>query len=146
MQRQKRLCLDCNWAAKGPCPRHPGRSLYMGSKWRPGKKDSKTRLWDNRIHGSVTVSPPANRLDAWPKFHRRSTGPFNAPASPPTGLLTLGAVNFSRGGDDGTGSWDRSGDPARRAIAEKNRKPSRKHELRLPSKYPGWPFPVNLRE
>jgi len=144
MQRQKRLCQDCHWAAKGPCPRHPGRSFYMGSRWRPGKKNSKMRLWDNRVHGSVQpIQPvPYPSRGAWPSTYRYGVTVFDVPGSPPLGLITLGATNFSRSGEDGTGNWDRSADPARRAIAEKSRKPSRKHQLKLPSKELGWPFPV----
>jgi hypothetical protein len=143
MQRQKHLCTECRWAAKGPCPRHPGKSLLMGSKWRPGKKGRKTRLWDNRVHGSIQPDQPMQypRMGARPSRYRYGVTVFNVPASPPPGLLVLGATDFSRSGDDGTGSWNRSSDPVRRAIAEKNQKPSLEHQLKLPSKEPGWPFP-----
>lgn len=62
--RGKYLCQVCQWAAKGPCPLHPGESLAMGKKWRPGKQGTKWRLWDNHVHGSgveATARPPG-----WP--------------------------------------------------------------------------------
>lgn len=49
--RQKYYCPVCGWAAKGICPRHPAETVPMGVMWRPGKKGSKTRLWDDRVHG-----------------------------------------------------------------------------------------------
>jgi hypothetical protein len=134
LQRQKYLCQDCLWAAKAPCPRHPGRSLAMGMQWRPGKKGKKTRLWDNRVHGSQTVTAPAVRRGAWPSAYRPG-GPFRVPFSPPRGLVHLGATDFSRGVPR---SW--YGDPVTMAIDSRNRKPARHGDLKLPSDELGWPF------
>jgi len=142
LQRGKHYCVTCGWAAKGKCPQHPASSLYMGSQWRPGKKGKRTRLWDNRVHGSQTTPPPTVRLGGWPSRYRSGQGPFAVPAAPPSGIIALGAVNFSHTVDDGTGTFWRESDPVRRAITERSRKPSREHEMKLPSNELGWPFPM----
>jgi hypothetical protein len=137
----KWYCIECGWAAKGRCPRHPGKSLSMGKRWRPGKKGRKTRLWDNRVHGSVTAEPPAIRHGAWPSPY--GSAPFSPSRPVPRGLIALGARDFSRNGVDSAAGFSRSADPVRRAISEKSRKPSMEHLMKLPSKEPGWPFPCD---
>jgi len=134
--RPKYLCTECAWAAKGRCPQHPGASLMMGRNWRSGKKGKRTRLWDNRVHGSQTVPPPTVRLGAWPSRYRDGTGPFRVAGRPPLGLVVLGATDFSR--DQADSSWS---DPVRAAIRSRNQKPPR--PLELPSGDPGWPFPFD---
>jgi len=134
----KYLCTRCQWAAKGPCPQHPGSSLMMGKNWRPGRKGRRTRLWDNRVHGSQAVPPPVVRLGGWPSPHRDGTGPFRVAGSPPPGIVALGATDFSRG--QGSSSWN---DPVRAAIRARSQKPPR--PLRLPSRVLGWPFPFDWR-
>lgn len=132
----KYLCTECGWAAKGACPQHPDSSLMMGKNWRPGKKGRRTRLWDNRVHGSQTVPPLTVRLGAWPSRYRDGTGPFRVAGSPPPGLVILGATDFSH--DPTDLAWN---DPVRVAIRAKRQKPPR--PLRLPSRQRGWPFPFD---
>jgi len=96
----KYYCQECGWAAKGPCPRHPGMNVMMGTKWRPGKKGKKTRLWDNRVHGSQTPGEPGKLPPFTPRgYHSR---PFRALTSPSPFLKELGAKDFSH---DGKRSW-----------------------------------------
>jgi hypothetical protein len=137
----KWYCTECGWAAKGRCPRHPESSLNMGKQWRPGKKGRKTRLWDNRVHGSVAAAPPRSSQTSRRPLYQRAT-PFKISHSPPPGLILLGATDFSRAKPDGSSFW-RDNDPVRRAIRERNMKPSLEHRLKLPSKEPGWPFPYH---
>lgn len=125
---QKYLCTECHWAAKGKCPQHPGKSLAMGTQWRPGKKGRKTRLWDNRMHGSITTPPPKK----W-QYRGYWNSPLGCPAQPPSGLVHLGAVNFSH--NPTSLLWN---DPVQKAIRAKNQKQPR--PLSIPSSEPGWPF------
>jgi hypothetical protein len=134
----KWYCIECGWAAKSRCPRHPSSSLSMGTHWRPGKKGKRTRLWDNRVHGSQVTPPLTVRLGGWPSQYRNGTGPFMTKAMPPPGLVYLGAVDFSRQNGH---SWYT--DPVLVAIRGKNQKPVRENELKLPSGDLGWPFPVS---
>lgn len=124
----KYLCTECGWAAKGPCPQHPAASFNMGKNWRPGKKGKRTRLWNNRVHGSVTAAPGRNAW-GWPtrELHH-----------PPDGMLILGATDFSH--DQSESPWN---DPVRVAIRDRNQKSPR--PLRIPLARPAltWPFPFN---
>jgi hypothetical protein len=132
----KWYCTECGWAAKGKCPRHPEQSLDMGKQWRPGKKGRKTRLWDNRVHGSLPTEPLSVRHGAWPSQY--TAVPFNVPHATPPGLVALGATDFSH--SPGANSYC---DPAREAIREKNQKPEVRHLMRLPSRQLPWPFPYD---
>lgn len=130
----KYLCAECGWAAKGKCPQHPESCLKMGKKWRPGKRGRRTRLWDNRVHGSVTVSPMQSRW-AW------RSRPYAELPHPPRGLMVLGATDFSH--DPTELAWN---DPVRVAIRNRNSKPPRPLD---PGPHhdddnPGWPFPYRL--
>jgi hypothetical protein len=109
----KYFCTECQWAAKGPCPQHPGSSLMMGKNWRPGRKGTRTRLWDNRRRGF----------------------------RPPPGLVVLGAKDFSHNGTSlNLFGWH--DDPVREAIRVRaGHKPSRSAALKLSSGKLGWPFP-----
>ena len=52
MHRDKYYCAEHDWAAKGPCPRQHAPGAPAGarhSSWRPGRKGSRTRLWDDRV-------------------------------------------------------------------------------------------------
>lgn len=132
----KYLCTECQWAAKGKCPQHPGSSLMMGKNWRPGRKGRRTRLWDNRVHGSQTVPPLTVRPGAWPSKYRDGLGPFKTPHGPPPGLVYLGATDFSRT------QGRRYTDPVRQAIRARSQKPP--SELTAPVPDPPdkqWPFP-----
>jgi hypothetical protein len=132
----KWYCPECGWAAKGRCPRHPSQCLSMGKEWRPGKKGRKTRLWDNRVHGSVVAQPLAIRHGAWPSPY--NAAPFRTLGAVPPGLMMLGATDFSR--SPGSNSHF---DPVRKAIREKNRKSERGSLMRLPSRQKPWPFPYD---
>jgi hypothetical protein len=57
VRRDKHFCLSCGWAAKGPCPRQGHESVRMGTQWRPGRKGSRTRLWDDRVSGDSQPAP-----------------------------------------------------------------------------------------
>lgn len=133
----KYLCTECGWAAKGECPRHPGASLNMGKHWRPGKKGRRTRLWDNRVHGSVTVPAETGRKGR--RIWRAR--PFAERQHTPSGLIALGATDFSH--DKSDLPWN---DPVRAAIRAKNARPPR--PLRVPGwkPVPGWPFPFNWQK
>lgn len=62
----KYVCTNCDFVWKGrggTCPggkacREAGYVKSMGTKWRPGRKGSRTRMWDRRQAG-----PP--RLISW---------------------------------------------------------------------------------
>jgi hypothetical protein len=108
----------------------------MGTAWRPGKKGRKTRLWDNRVHGSVTVPPLSLRRSRWPSPYNDS--PFRTAMPVPRGLAAIGATDFSRAA--GSNAYY---DPVQQAIRARNSKPPRHGDLKLPSGEPGWPFPVD---
>ena len=50
--RDKYYCVPCDYVAKAKhtpvCPTCRESMTWMGDKWRPGKKGTKTRLWDDR--------------------------------------------------------------------------------------------------
>lgn len=131
----KHLCTECGWAAKGPCPQHPGSSLNMGKDWRPGKKGRRTRLWDNRVHGSVTAPPPA-------KWWYRAYSPMGHASHPPEGLMALGATDFSH--SPSSLLWN---DPVQVAIRAKSQKQPRPLDPAGAAGERhgglGWPFPFN---
>jgi hypothetical protein len=131
----KWYCTECGWAAKGKCPRHPEHSLNMGKQWRPGKKGRKTRLWDNRVHGSVTTPPLGIRHGAWPSAY--NSVPYRDLGPVPPGLMALGATDFSRS----PGSNYHT-DPVQVAIRAKNSKPER-GDFKPPTPRLGWPFPFD---
>jgi len=68
---RKWYCPECGWAAKGPCPLHP--SLDMGTRWRPGRKGSKERLWSLRSSRNRQMPPAKKRYHVYygvPKYIR----------------------------------------------------------------------------
>lgn len=68
---RKHYCTECGWAAKTACPVHPGMSMDMGTRWRPGKKGSRERLWSLRSTRNRQMPPAKRRYHAWygvPKF------------------------------------------------------------------------------
>lgn len=108
----KWYCPECGWAAKGPCPQHPGSAVLMGTRWRPGKKNSRTRIWDDRVPG---------RRDA----ARRVTGGskskhYHQPVAAPQAVLELGGRDRTRL-QTGAG-WLRTEDPVTWAIHERVRR------------------------
>jgi hypothetical protein len=131
----KYFCTECQWAAKGPCPQHPGSSLMMGKDWRPGKKGRRTRLWDNRNHGSQV---PIRWNGPWRRrLYQAHPMPDRTP--PPEGLVVLGATDFSH--DSSHLAYN---DPVRVSIRAKNSKAERSRPLDPPpSRRLGWPFPFN---
>ncbi len=50
--RDKYYCVPCDYVAKAKhtpaCPTCREPMTWMGDKWRPGKRGTKTRLWDDR--------------------------------------------------------------------------------------------------
>jgi hypothetical protein len=136
----KYLCTECGWAAKGPCPQHPGQSLNMGKDWRPGRKGRRTRLWDNRVHGSQVPGERAETFRRWQRGY--GVHPFRDRAHPPEGLALLGAADFSH--DPTSLLWN---DPVQVAIRAKSQKQPR--PLDPPGaageRHPGLgrPFPFN---
>lgn len=68
---RKHYCTECGWAAKTVCPVHPGMSLDMGTRWRPGRKGSRERLWSLRSTRNRQMPPAKRRGDVYygvPKF------------------------------------------------------------------------------
>ena len=58
--RDKYYCVPCDYVAKAKhtpaCPTCREPMTYMTDEWRPGRKGSRTRLWDERV--------PQHRQDA----------------------------------------------------------------------------------
>lgn len=53
LRKDKFYCPEDDWAAKGryqmTCPYCRQPMKFMGTVWRPGKKGSRTRVWDERV-------------------------------------------------------------------------------------------------
>lgn len=51
--RDKYYCVPCDYVAKArhtpACPTCREPMTYMTDEWRPGRKGSRTRLWDERV-------------------------------------------------------------------------------------------------
>jgi hypothetical protein len=49
--RYKSYCLPCDLVLRGAawCPRCGQPAIQMGRDWRPGRKGSRTRIWDPRV-------------------------------------------------------------------------------------------------
>src|SRR6266581_1746433 len=105
----KYYCKTCGWAAKTACPIQGHESVAMGTVWRPGRKGSKTRLWDDRVWG--------RRADArrqWRQWRYRGYGP---PRTAPDLVVKLGGRDRLRA-QTGAG-WMRMGDPVTEAIRDR---------------------------
>jgi hypothetical protein len=51
-QRYKSYCPACDLVLRGAmtCSSCGGKTLQMGTAWRPGRKGARTRVWDVRAH------------------------------------------------------------------------------------------------
>lgn len=62
ISRGKNYCPECDTVRKGPGahgkPNCPGTFEYMGKSWRPGKKGTRTRMWNDRVARRHKLVPP----------------------------------------------------------------------------------------
>ena len=94
MHRDKYYCAVHDWAAKGPCPRQHDDAMttyLVHHSWRPGKKNTKTRIWDRR--------QTRGRVDAGPTIYARIASPLFDSGQPwlrirvkPSGRITYPLV------------------------------------------------------
>lgn len=79
ISRGKSYCPECDTVRKGPGAHGkadcPGQFEYMGTRWRPGRKGSRDRMYSSRQARRAQQNPPKYTL-FWAGrriYHRKPT-------------------------------------------------------------------------
>jgi hypothetical protein len=80
-KRYKSYCPPCDLVHRGAmtCLRCGGDTVQMGTDWRPGRKGSRTRVWDTRVSA---------RKRGWPAYVPEPVRQLGVKGLPPRSAVT----------------------------------------------------------